>query len=103
MRRHSLDLLADLSNDTRGSRIRWIKYADRVHQFLDCDGRVVHLALRDQIIQHLRRSILQLINVYEVVKQASLSTDQDRLIERKFGVTSPRQRILRIKPHPAPL
>jgi hypothetical protein len=35
MRRHGLDLFADLSDDTSGSRIRRVPYADRVHQLLD--------------------------------------------------------------------
>jgi hypothetical protein len=100
MWRHCLDLLAYLSNDTRRSRIRRAQYADRVHQFLDRDRRVVHLSLRDQIVQHPRRTILHLIDVDAGIEQEPLSANQARIDERKLFVASPCQRLLRIEPCP---
>jgi hypothetical protein len=37
MRRHRLDVLADLGDDTQRPRIRRTEHANRVHQFLDRD------------------------------------------------------------------
>ncbi len=50
MWRHGLDLFSNLNNDTRSSRIRRAQYADGMHQFLDRDGRMVDLSLRDQVV-----------------------------------------------------
>ena len=72
---HRSDLLADHVNDSGSSRVGWIQYADRVHQFLDRDSRMIDLSLRDQIVQDLRRTILHLIDVNAGIKQNSLSAD----------------------------
>jgi hypothetical protein len=72
---HRSDLLADHINDGGGSRVGWIQYPDRVHQFLDGDSRMIDLSLRDQIVQHLRRTILHLIDVNGGIEQKTLSAD----------------------------
>jgi hypothetical protein len=43
--------------------------SDRMHQFLDRDGRVVDLSARDHIVQHQRRTILHLVDVNARVEQ----------------------------------
>lgn len=48
---HCSDLLANHLNDSGGSGVGWIQYADRVHQFMDGDSRMIDLSLRDQIVQ----------------------------------------------------
>jgi hypothetical protein len=53
------------------------------------------LSLRNQIIQHLRRSILHLIDVDAGVEQEALLAN-----ERKLVVASPRERLLRIESRP---
>jgi hypothetical protein len=100
MRRHRFDLLSNLSKDTRAPRIRRVQNAGSVHQLLDRDGRMIDLSLRNQIIQHLRRSILHLIDVDAGVEQESLPANQVYIDERKLVVTSPRQRLFRIESCP---
>jgi hypothetical protein len=50
---HCSDLPADHFNNTSGSRVEWIQYADRVHQFqgLPCSTNSVHTfgSLRSQL------------------------------------------------------
>src|SRR5260370_21409380 len=101
MWRHSLDLPTDLGNCTRRSRIRGAQYADRVHQLLDRDGRMVDLSLRDQIVQYQRRTILHLVDIDASVEQEALPANQPRLYEGKLFVASPCQRLLLIEPRPA--
>jgi hypothetical protein len=75
MRWHRSDLLADHVYDSDGSRVGRIQYADRVHQFLDRDSRMIDLSLRDQIVQDLGRTILHLVDVNGGIKQKSLPAD----------------------------
>jgi hypothetical protein len=75
MRWHRSDLLADHVYDSGGSRVGRIQYADRVHQFLDRDSRMIDLSLRDQIVQDLGRTILHLVDVNGGIKQKSLPAD----------------------------
>jgi hypothetical protein len=75
MWRHCSDLRADHVNDDGGSRVGWIQYTNRVHQFLDRDSRMIDLPLRDQIVQCPRRTILHLIDIDAGIKQKSLSAD----------------------------
>lgn len=99
---HRSDLLADHVNDSGSSRVGWIQYADRVHQFLDRDSRVIDLSLRDQIVQDLRRTILHLIDVNGGIKQEPLPADKARIDERQLIVTSSCQRSFRIEARPPP-
>src|SRR5258708_16692140 len=100
MRRHGPDLLADLGDDTRRSRIRRAQYADCVHQLLDRDGRMVDLSLRDQVVQHLRRTILHLINVDAGVDQETLSANPVCLADRTLSALPPSPRLFPILPRP---
>jgi hypothetical protein len=88
MRRHCLDLPTDLSDNSR-SRIRWTQHADRMHQFLDRNGRVVDLSLRDQIVQRLRQTILYLIDIDAAIEQEPPPANQARVDERKRIVAAP--------------
>ena len=95
-------VVADLGNHACGSRIGRLQYADRIHQFLDRDGRMVDLPLQDQIVQYMWRSIQHLIDVDAAIEQQGLPADAARVDERKLLIASPCQRPLWIEPRPAP-
>jgi len=57
-----------------------------VHQLLDRYSRVIDLSLGDQIVQHLRRAILHLIDVDAGVEQEPLPADQARIDERQLFI-----------------
>jgi hypothetical protein len=61
---------------------------------------MIDLPLCDQIIQHLRRSILHLIDVDAGVEQETLSTDQVLIDERKLMIVASRRRLARVEACP---
>ena len=69
---HRPDLRADLGNGARGPRVRRIEDANRVHQFLDRGGRMADLALRHEVIQDLRRTVLHLVDIDTSIEQQPL-------------------------------
>src|SRR6266508_3750900 len=102
MRRHCLDLLADLGNDAGGPCVRRIKGANSMHQFLDRDGRMVDLASRDKVIQDLRRTILHLIDIDTSIEQQPLAADWRGIDEWQRVVATSRQSRSRVEPRPSP-
>src|SRR6185312_7418751 len=101
MRRHGLDLLANLDNGTRSSCIRRLQNTDCMHQLLNGDGRVVDLSLRNQVIQYLWRAALHLIDIDASIEQKALPADHVHVDERKLAVSSTWQSSSRIEPRPA--
>lgn len=102
MGRHCLDLRADLGNDASRPCVRRIEDANSVHQFLDRDYRMVDLALRDQVIQDLRRTILHLIDVDTSIEQQPLAADCRYIDEWQCVVAPSRQSRSWIEPRPSP-
>ncbi|HEY1900471.1 MAG TPA: hypothetical protein VGG49_11820 [Steroidobacteraceae bacterium] len=56
------------------------------------------LTLRDQIVQHLRRAILHLIDVNTRIEQKPLPANRDHIDERKLIDAPPGQRPVRVEP-----
>jgi hypothetical protein len=71
-----------------------VQYADRVHQLLDRHRRMIDLPLCDQIIQHKRRSILQLIYIHKGIEQKALPGHPACVDKRKLVIASTRQSFL---------
>src|SRR5580704_15126101 len=63
---------------------------------------MIDLPRCDQIIQHLRRSILHLIDVDAGVEQETLAADQVFIDERKLAIVASRQRLARVEACPTP-
>lgn len=63
MRRHITDDNTDLFDCRFRARVLGIQHADRVHEFLDANSRVIAEPEIEQIGDHVRSASLQTVNV----------------------------------------
>jgi len=71
VRRHGPDKIADLFHHTFRPCIARVEPANRVHEFLDGHHGMTKMPLSEQVIQMLRRLVLELIDINAGVQEQS--------------------------------
>ncbi|WP_156433078.1 hypothetical protein [Sinorhizobium sp. GL28] len=84
--RHRLNRGSDLLDSYFRAFVGRVKHTDRVHQLLDCDGRMIAVADIKKVRHKFRCSPLQAIDVDARIEQTGFS----RLVEeRQLAVAAP--------------
>ena len=100
MRRHGLDKAANCGNCLGRPKVIWVQDADRMHQLLDSNGRVIDMSCCDEAINDVRRSVLKMVDVDTGVEQQRRAADALRADEWQLRIIAAGQGFARIEPCP---
>lgn len=72
------------------SAILWSQHTDCVHQFLDCDSRVIDVPRIDELLDKIGRTALHLVDINARIEQERFACDFFYAGERKLGIIASR-------------
>lgn len=98
---HRRNLCPHRADDAGRSAILWTQHTDRVHQFLDCDSRMIAVPRIDEPLDKIRCTALHLVDIDACIEQERLACDFFRADERKLGIVAARERLAWVEARPA--
>ena len=97
---HRRNLRPHRADNAGRPAILWTQHTDRVHQFLDCDSRVIHVPRIDELLDKIGRTALHLVDINARIEQECLACDFFRADERKLGIVAARERVAWVEARP---